>query len=113
MTEIDFSEMSMEQIESFRNQVVSEIQRRRDEEIELFREKGMAMARVLGMSFDDFINKVAQTKTRHTQAPRRMVPVKFRHQVSGDTWTGRGMMPKWLRREVETGTSIESFRVAV
>lgn len=35
----------------------------------------------------------AKIKTRKERAP---VPVKYRDDATGETWTGRGRAPKWL-----------------
>lgn len=41
---------------------------------------------------------------------RQLAP-KYRHPISGQTWAGRGMQPRWLRAELAAGKSLESFRV--
>lgn len=40
-----------------------------------------------------------------------MVAPKYRDPESGKTWTGRGLMPKWMRAKVEAGQSKESFAI--
>lgn len=42
--------------------------------------------------------------------PLGKVPVKYRDK-SGNTWTGRGNQPVWLREATKGGAKIESFRV--
>lgn len=37
------------------------------------------------------------------------IPVKYRD--GQNTWTGRGKLPKWLKAKVESGESLESFKV--
>ncbi len=39
------------------------------------------------------------------------VAAKYRNPSTGDTWTGRGKMPKWLQREVNAGKRREDFRI--
>ena len=43
--------------------------------------------------------------------PTGKVAVKFRN-TAGDTWTGRGMKPKWLTAALANGFSIDEFKVA-
>ena len=44
--------------------------------------------------------------------PRRGRPVPIRYRDDeGNTWTGRGKQPNWLRAHVEAGHDIEEFRV--
>jgi DNA-binding protein H-NS len=39
------------------------------------------------------------------------VAAKYRHPRTGETWTGRGKMPKWLQAEVNTGKRKEDFLI--
>lgn len=39
------------------------------------------------------------------------VSVKFVNPATGDTWTGRGIKPKWLVAALEAGHTLESFAV--
>lgn len=60
---------------------------------------------------------LADLGTRASAAPRKAtrsggkVAAKYRHPATGETWTGRGLKPKWLRAEVEAGRSVESFLI--
>ncbi|MGC9163729.1 MAG: H-NS family nucleoid-associated regulatory protein [Thiomonas sp.] len=40
----------------------------------------------------------------------RIAP-KYRNAQTGETWTGRGKMPRWLQNAVDSGMSKESFRI--
>lgn len=40
------------------------------------------------------------------------VAAKYRHPRSGDTWSGRGLKPRWLRAELEGGAKIEDFLIS-
>lgn len=42
---------------------------------------------------------------------RAFVPVKFRDDETGDTWSGRGSMPRWLAGKVAEGRAIVEFTV--
>lgn len=39
------------------------------------------------------------------------VAVKYRNVATGETWTGRGKMPRWLAAEVAKGRTKEQFAV--
>ncbi len=39
------------------------------------------------------------------------VAAKYRHPRTGETWTGRGKMPKWLQAEVNAGKRKEDFLI--
>lgn len=41
----------------------------------------------------------------------KKVPVKYRNTETGDTWTGRGIQPKWLQQALAEGKSLADFLV--
>ena len=44
-------------------------------------------------------------------APKRVVPPKYRHPDSGDTWTGRGKAPRWITEAETQGKSRDEFLI--
>lgn len=43
-------------------------------------------------------------------APRKVAP-KYRDPDTNETWSGRGLKPKWLAAAIEGGRSLEEFAV--
>jgi DNA-binding protein H-NS len=41
----------------------------------------------------------------------KKVPPKYRNKATGQTWSGRGLQPKWLREALAQGRKLESFSV--
>ncbi len=41
----------------------------------------------------------------------RKLPAKYRDPATGDSWTGRGIRPKWLQAKLESGRKLEDFAV--
>ncbi len=41
----------------------------------------------------------------------RKVAPKYRDPATGDTWSGRGLKPKWLTAALEGGRKLEDFSV--
>ncbi len=39
------------------------------------------------------------------------VAAKYRDQATGDTWSGRGLQPKWLRAALTQGRQLSDFAV--
>lgn len=39
------------------------------------------------------------------------VAPKYRNAQTGETWTGRGKMPRWLQNAVDAGKTKESFLI--
>jgi DNA-binding protein H-NS len=41
----------------------------------------------------------------------KKVPPKYRNKATGETWSGRGLQPKWLKEALAEGRKLESFAV--
>jgi DNA-binding protein H-NS len=59
---------------------------------------------------------LADLGTRAAAAPKRSgstgkVAPKYRDPTTGDTWTGRGLQPKWLRSALAAGRSLSDFTI--
>ncbi|PZP36476.1 MAG: histone family protein nucleoid-structuring protein H-NS [Roseateles depolymerans] len=39
------------------------------------------------------------------------VAAKYRNQATGETWSGRGLQPKWLKAAIASGASLGDFAV--
>lgn len=50
-----------------------------------------------------------------TRAPKvakvSKVAVKYRNQATGETWSGRGLQPKWLKAAITGGATLQEFHV--
>jgi DNA-binding protein H-NS len=44
-----------------------------------------------------------------TPAEVKKVAPKYRDPVTGTTWTGRGLKPRWLSSELAAGKTLEEF----
>lgn len=66
--------------------------------------------RMLGKPWPDGRRPAKEPKTAHPSAGKK-VATKYRSQA-GETWSGRGLQPKWLREAVAAGAALESFAVA-
>jgi DNA-binding protein H-NS len=78
------------------------------------RDRAEAIARVralmaeYGLSLSDLSTK-APAQAR--QGSRAKVPAKYRNAATGDTWSGRGLQPKWLKAALAAGRKIDDFKV--
>jgi DNA-binding protein H-NS len=102
--------------------VIAAAAQRREERLESGKrelvEEFRAKAEALGLSLEELLGSPAQTgrpakKTR--QSPKNGAtaspPVKYRHPETGETWSGRGRMPKWLALAEQQGRGREEFSV--
>jgi len=39
------------------------------------------------------------------------VAAKYRNKATGETWSGRGLQPKWLKAAISGGAKLEDFHV--
>lgn len=42
---------------------------------------------------------------------KRTVAAKFRDKATGQTWSGRGLQPRWLKAAIESGKKLSDFAV--
>jgi DNA-binding protein H-NS len=67
--------------------------------------KVRALMTEYGLSLSDLSSK-APTKSAGAK-----VAAKYRNGTTGETWSGRGLQPKWLKAALAAGRSIEEFAV--
>lgn len=41
----------------------------------------------------------------------KKVAPKYRNQATGETWTGRGLQPKWIQAAIASGKKLEDFTI--
>lgn len=57
---------------------------------------------------------LADLGTRASASPRKAqskVAPKFRNSATGDTWSGRGLQPNWLKAALAAGARLDDFKV--
>ena len=65
-----------------------------------------------GLTLADLNLRAAPVKTRGTSSTRgSKVPAKYRNAETGETWSGRGLQPKWLRSALAAGRKLSDFAV--
>ncbi len=64
-----------------------------------------------GLTAADLEGKVkGAAKEKQSTAGRTIAP-KYRDPVSGSTWTGRGLKPRWLQQAIAAGKKPEDFAI--
>jgi DNA-binding protein H-NS len=77
-------------------------------------ERAAAIARVRelmsehGLTAADIAGKKPSARAGTTG---RKVAPKYRNKATGDTWTGRGLQPKWLRAALASGAKLGDFTI--
>ena len=62
-----------------------------------------------GLTATDLAGKSSGPRT--SSASGRKVAAKYRNPSTGQTWTGRGLKPKWLAAALEEGKQLTDFSV--
>lgn len=75
------------------------------------RERSEAVAKVKSL-MSEYGLSVADLSMR-TPKPVKVskVAAKYRNQATGETWSGRGLQPKWLKAAVAGGAKLTDFAV--
>lgn len=60
-----------------------------------------------GLTVADIASKTGGS-TNKSAGDRKVAP-KYRNPVTGETWTGRGLQPKWLKTALSQGKKIGDF----
>ena len=53
----------------------------------------------------------AAASARKSPAKGTKVAAKYRHPETGQTWSGRGILPKWMTEEIAKGRKREDFAI--
>lgn len=75
-------------------------------------ERSAAIAKVkslmaeFGLTAADIAGK---TVVPRAKAAGSKVAAKYRNASTGETWSGRGLQPKWLKAALESGRQLEDF----
>ncbi len=64
-----------------------------------------------GISAADLGSRATSPRAAAVPKPPSKVAVKYRNAATGETWTGRGLQPKWLRAALANGAKIDDFTV--
>ncbi len=56
-------------------------------------------------------SKPVRGSAKATGSAGGKVAPKYRHPDSGETWSGRGLKPKWLQAEIAGGKSLDDFKL--
>lgn len=75
------------------------------------RERSDAIAKVRSL-MSEYGLSVADLSMRTPRVGKTSkVAVKYRNQATGETWSGRGLQPKWLKAAIMAGAKLEDFHV--
>lgn len=67
-----------------------------------------------GLTAADIAGKTPAVRAAATPGPKAggKVAPKFRNGATGETWSGRGLQPKWLKAALASGAKLEDFAIS-
>lgn len=71
--------------------------------------KVKAMMAEFGLTAADIAGKAPAGRSSTAGKSTGKVAPKYRNAATGETWTGRGLQPKWLKAALAAGAKIEDF----
>ncbi len=75
-------------------------------------EKVRALMSEHGLTVADLGSRPAVRPARKTTAGSGVkVAAKYRNASTGETWSGRGLQPRWLKAAIASGRKIDEFSV--
>lgn len=63
------------------------------------------------LTVDDLGGQSSGGKTRKTSTAGRAVAPKYRDPITGNTWSGRGLKPKWVEAALATGKTLDQLKI--
>jgi DNA-binding protein H-NS len=73
--------------------------------------KVKVMMAEFGLTAADIAGKASTGRAAGVVKPTGKVAPKYRNGATGETWTGRGLQPKWLKAALAAGAKIEEFTI--
>lgn len=64
-----------------------------------------------GLTVADLNGSIREARASTKGKSTGKVAAKYKNPETGDTWSGRGLKPKWLKAAIEGGKKIEDFTI--
>ncbi len=110
---IDLNQYSIEQLTALVSRAEATIRHKKVETADILRKQVEQTAASLGVSVNELLGLDKPAKrglATETKTTSKVAP-KYRDE-HGNTWTGRGQKPVWLREAIAQGANLEDFLIA-
>ena len=101
----------MAAIEAQRIAIEKQIAEAQKEERSAAIAKIKALMAEYGLTVADLGARAPSTPAARGPKAGGKVAPKYRHPGTGETWTGRGLQPKWLKAELAQGKKLSDFTI--
>jgi DNA-binding protein H-NS len=75
------------------------------------RESAISQVRSLMSQHGLTIKDIISGKAKATRGSSSKVAPKYRDSATGDTWSGRGLQPRWLKAALAEGRKLTDFAI--
>ena len=111
MVAVDVKKMDLPTLITLRATVDAEIADKQQAARASFVDEMKALALQRGLNLSEFVEV---KKVRGAKGVRAKAEAKYRDpDNAGNTWSGRGRLPRWLQEKVDAGEDRERFKIAV
>lgn len=97
----------MAQREALERQIEQTKKHERGEAIEKVR----ALMAEYGLTVADLGSRSTAAKTKKSKSRGNKVAAKYRNTSTGESWSGRGLQPRWLKAALASGRKLSDFAV--
>ncbi len=73
--------------------------------------KVRALMAEFGLSAADIDGKSGGGRLAGAAKPKSKVAAKYHNAATGDSWSGRGLQPRWLKAALAAGAKVTDFAV--
>ena len=80
-------------------------------------ERSQALAQIkslmeqFGLTVSDLTARAASPKKAGASGGGGKVAAKYRNKATGESWSGRGLQPRWLKAALASGANLTDFAV--
>jgi len=97
----------MAQREALERQIEQTKKQERGEAVEKVR----ALMAEYGLTAADLGSRTTGSKAKKTKSSGNKVAAKYRNASTGESWSGRGLQPRWLKAALASGRKLSDFAV--
>ena len=72
-------------------------------------EKVRALMAEYGLTVADLGNRSGGARPKKTKSSGNKVAAKYRNASTGESWSGRGLQPRWLKAALASGKKLSDF----
>ena len=112
MAKVDLKPLSLTELKALKARVEKAIERHDKKQKTKALAVVKAKAKELGFSLDELTGAKKAVKPAAKSAPKKPAKAAYRHpDDASKTWAGRGARPHWLKEALESGKTLDDFKI--